>query len=106
MAGLGDRIARVTAALGIPPCEGCKERQRWLNEHFPGKAPRLPEGFEERALKKSAGRTFLLAENPGSGSWVVWEVLSGRLVNGFFFCAACGAEASARKEFARRMEAK
>jgi hypothetical protein len=33
--GLGDTIAKVTTALGIKPCGGCKERQRALNELFP-----------------------------------------------------------------------
>jgi hypothetical protein len=29
--GLGDTIAKVTAALGIRPCGGCKKRQATLN---------------------------------------------------------------------------
>lgn len=33
--GLGDTIAKVTAALGIQPCGGCKERQKALNKAFP-----------------------------------------------------------------------
>lgn len=33
--GLGDIIAGVTSALGIPPCEGCKKRQEKLNRLFP-----------------------------------------------------------------------
>ncbi len=30
--GLGDRVAAVTKAAGVPPCGCCKERQRILNE--------------------------------------------------------------------------
>lgn len=33
--GLGDRIARVTAAAGIPSCGGCKKRQAALNKAVP-----------------------------------------------------------------------
>jgi len=32
--GLGDVIAKVTTAVGIEPCEGCKERQFTLNRLF------------------------------------------------------------------------
>jgi hypothetical protein len=28
---LGDKVAAVTSALGIKPCDGCKERQAILN---------------------------------------------------------------------------
>ncbi len=33
--GLGDTIAKVTSAVGIKPCGGCKRRQEKLNEMFP-----------------------------------------------------------------------
>ncbi len=29
--GLGDAVARVTAFLGLHPCEGCRKRRHWLN---------------------------------------------------------------------------
>ena len=32
--GLGDVVAAVTSAIGIEPCEGCKERQFGLNRLF------------------------------------------------------------------------
>ena len=32
--GLGDVIAAVTSAVGIEPCEGCKDRQFTLNRLF------------------------------------------------------------------------
>jgi hypothetical protein len=32
--GLGDVVAAVTSAVGIEPCEGCKERQFSLNRLF------------------------------------------------------------------------
>lgn len=33
--GLGDTIAKVTHAVGIKPCGGCKERQADANERWP-----------------------------------------------------------------------
>lgn len=33
--GLGDVVAKVTRAVGIQPCAGCKERQEKLNQAFP-----------------------------------------------------------------------
>jgi hypothetical protein len=33
--GLGDTIAKITNAVGIKPCGGCKKRQKKLNETFP-----------------------------------------------------------------------
>lgn len=28
---IGNRLAAITTALGIPPCGGCESRQEWLN---------------------------------------------------------------------------
>jgi len=36
--GLGDTVAKITSAVGIRPCGGCKKRQKKLNELFPYKA--------------------------------------------------------------------
>ena len=33
--GLGDTIAKITHAIGIKPCGGCKKRQAALNRMFP-----------------------------------------------------------------------
>lgn len=33
--GLGDTIAKLTSAVGIKPCGGCKKRQEWLNKAIP-----------------------------------------------------------------------
>jgi hypothetical protein len=33
--GLGDSIKKVTSALGIKQCSGCKKRQEKLNRLFP-----------------------------------------------------------------------
>jgi len=33
--GFGDTIASITKAIGIQPCESCKDRQLKLNELFP-----------------------------------------------------------------------
>ena len=35
--GLGDTIAKMTKAVGIKPCGGCKKRQEWLNKKVPYK---------------------------------------------------------------------
>ena len=35
--GLGDTIAKITSAVGIKPCGGCKKRQKKLNKWFPYK---------------------------------------------------------------------
>ena len=35
--GVGDTIAKVTSAVGIKPCGGCKKRQQMLNKAFPYK---------------------------------------------------------------------
>jgi len=35
--GIGDTIAKMTSAVGIRPCGGCKQRQAWLNKKFPYK---------------------------------------------------------------------
>ncbi len=36
--GLGDTVAKITSAVGIKPCGGCKERQAKLNRLVPYKA--------------------------------------------------------------------
>lgn len=28
---IGNRLAAMTKAIGIPPCKGCEQRQAWLN---------------------------------------------------------------------------
>lgn len=35
--GLGDTIAKITTAIGIKPCGGCKDRQAALNKLVPYK---------------------------------------------------------------------
>ena len=35
--GLGDVVAKMTCAVGIKPCGGCKKRQATLNHLFPFK---------------------------------------------------------------------
>ena len=35
MRGAGDAVARVTEALGVKPCEPCKQRQAKLNRWWP-----------------------------------------------------------------------
>ena len=50
MEGLGDVVAKVTDALGIPKCEPCKQRQEKLNNMFPF-TQKLTD--EERAYLKN-----------------------------------------------------
>ncbi len=38
--GLGDTIAKMTSAVGIKPCGGCKQRQEWLNKKIPYRSKR------------------------------------------------------------------
>jgi len=38
--GLGDVVAYVTEAIGIKPCDGCKERQNWMNVNFAFNKPK------------------------------------------------------------------
>lgn len=33
--GLGDTVAKITKAIGLKPCGGCKKRQDKLNKNFP-----------------------------------------------------------------------
>ena len=35
MKGLGDAVAKITSAIGIKPCAGCKKRQETLNKAVP-----------------------------------------------------------------------
>lgn len=39
--GLGDTVAKITRAVGIQPCGGCKERQAALNALVPYKSDNL-----------------------------------------------------------------
>lgn len=36
-AGLGDTVHKITKALHIPECGGCKKRRLWLNKAIPYK---------------------------------------------------------------------
>lgn len=46
--GLGDVISTVTEAIGVKPCNGCKERQSWLNVNFAFNKPK-PLTEEQKA---------------------------------------------------------
>lgn len=39
--GFGDTIAKITTAIGIKPCGGCKGRQKTLNKLIPYKIDRV-----------------------------------------------------------------
>jgi len=47
--GLGDVIAAVTSAVGIEPCEGCKDRQFTLNRLFNFKTVKSEMTQEDKA---------------------------------------------------------
>jgi hypoxanthine phosphoribosyltransferase len=61
--GLGDSIAKVTEAMGIKPCGGCKKRQDKLNRLFPKAQP--PRVITLREMQKMA--TELSTEAPTMG---------------------------------------
>lgn len=64
--GLGDRVARLTARLGVPPCGGCKDRQAWLNHVWPLVMPPVrPVGF----TSPTRHLTFHLWPVRGYGAW-------------------------------------
>ena len=46
--GLGDTIAKMTSAVGIKPCGGCKKRQAALNKL-------VPYGKDKNGDQKSKG---------------------------------------------------
>lgn len=48
--GLGDVIAKVTSAVGVEPCEGCKERQFTLNRLFNFKRVKSEMTAEDKIL--------------------------------------------------------
>lgn len=45
--GLGDTIAKITSAVGIKPCGGCKKRQAALNRMVPYKRAEASSGLVE-----------------------------------------------------------
>lgn len=51
--GLGDTISRMTSAVGIAPCGGCKKRAATLNHYFPSKhlPPVEPVQWQEPIVK-------------------------------------------------------
>lgn len=48
--GLGDVVAAATSAIGIEPCEGCKERQFTLNKLFNFKKVKCEMTAEDKLL--------------------------------------------------------
>lgn len=58
--GLGDTIAKITTALGIKPCGGCKKRQTWLNEHFPYHPATIQKEIESAVVAHPLAATQLV----------------------------------------------
>jgi len=98
--GLGDVIANITSAVGIVPCEGCKERQAKLNALFPFGTLDLTESektylqeyfatekteitsIEQKALLQIYFRTYRVTPfDPCVGCSGVWKSILSRLKN-------------------------
>lgn len=52
--GLGDSVARLTAAAGLPACGGCRRRQQWLNALVPYAGPYQPQAAAGRLRRTVA----------------------------------------------------
>lgn len=61
---LGDKVAKVTGALGIKKCEGCKKRQAELNV--------LSEQFSRRGFVAGLTATALFIKN--KAVWAAWDI--------------------------------
>jgi hypothetical protein len=98
--GLGDAIAVVTSAIGIVPCDGCKDRQAKLNYLFPFGTLDLTENektflqdyfatekpeistIEQNALLKVYFRVYRVSPfMPCIGCSGVWKSILNRLKN-------------------------
>lgn len=51
--GVGDLVKKVTDAIGIEQCENCKDKQSFLNFHFPFTKPRLLTSNELEIVKST-----------------------------------------------------
>ena len=49
--GLGDTVAKITKAIGIEPCPGCKKRQEKLNKIFPYQKGTMTDEQREAYIK-------------------------------------------------------
>lgn len=78
--GIGDVIAKVTNAVGIPSCGGCKKRQNALNEFLPFKYQerRLPSFVTTAQLMEDARE--LASRLPADTSQIIGVARSGLCV--------------------------
>ena len=64
--GLGDLVSRVTKALGIEECDGCKERKKLLNDAYPFLRPAFEKVTEADIIMmielNSAGNQIVKSE--------------------------------------------
>lgn len=64
--GLGDLISRVTKALGIEECDGCKDRKKLLNNAYPFLKPAFEKVTEADIIMmielNSAGNQIVKSE--------------------------------------------
>mgnify|MGYP003151712521 CR=1 FL=1 len=63
--GLGDTVAKITNAVGIKPCGGCKKRQEALNKKF--KYGRLKKKGGCGCKKKDTHGTDNVTDTPDDG---------------------------------------
>ena len=70
-AGVGDSIAKFTAAIGVKPCGGCKKRQALLNGLLPYKKSGAVPGSASLSRQTAIG---LGVESPSAARWRVRAV--------------------------------
>lgn len=77
--GFGDTIARVTKAVGIKPCGGCKKRQVWFNKVFPYRNEAAETNGQRDVLIFTSGNTSQLS---GSKAWYQAHLLGEHGIGG------------------------
>ena len=74
--GLGDTIAKITTAVGIKPCGGCKKRQAEWNEKVPYASPVVPPGPD--ATEGVPGEPQGKQDAPGGRDEVIAHLHAGQ----------------------------
>lgn len=78
-AGLGDTIAKVTSALGITPCEGCKKRQNEYNKIYPWlKAGREITQEEAEFIRSIQGKNTMSSGEANQLFWLYNSVFPSK----------------------------
>lgn len=89
--GIGDIVEKVTAFVGVVPCEKCNERKALWNNIFPIRLK--PRELTEKELKewKDYQQTRTLKLNRQQGEWLCRIYADVFQVPLFPFCATCDA---------------